>query len=246
MVQLRSRLRLPSCPFMHAPHFSVKRTMNFFHVSKRKVLAARLHAAAVGAGVQLERLKHRRFRMDAQKFAFLKQWTVSSFATVDGDAGNVAKQRTDIRLRLYKEYRKYAQMAMPGKEPISMGKFYDIMGDEGFCDQNSENCCCGQCVPGWEHIQMLKDFIEDTTIGFHNPKSKLKKLKEIRQFLASDYRWKHLEDSSSISTHCCNYALASPQSCFTTTCDHEHSNTCVECNMWPTLTKETRWELEEI
>ena len=83
-------------------------------------------------------------------------------------------------------------------------------------------------------------------IGFHNSKSKLKKLKEIRQFLASDYRWKHLEDSSLISTHCCNYALASPHSCFTTTCDHVHSNTCVECNMWPTSIKEMRWELEEI
>ena len=51
-----------------------------------------------------------------------------------------------------------------GVVPVSQSKFHDVMGD-GFEDQHSENCCCMQCIEGWNHIALLKDFINDPSNG---------------------------------------------------------------------------------
>ena len=138
--------------------------------------------------------------------------------------------RQDIRARLHLEYCKLARAALPDQEPASESQFYIEMGAEEFMDQTSESCCCGQCIEGWMHLNLMKDFIMDPANGVTDAKATTSKVDEIKQFLSYDYRWKHLEDSSEISTHCCNHALASPESCYTNCCAHEHKNTCVECN----------------
>ena len=70
-----------------APYFPYNMTEDLFCVDHDDVYKAKLHAAEGLAGVQLERLTHRRFRMDAQKFSFIHQWVKSGFASKDGDAG---------------------------------------------------------------------------------------------------------------------------------------------------------------
>ena len=127
----------------------------------------------------------------------------------------------NIRLRLYVKYRKHARLEMHTKyAKQNTNGSHEVLPNDGtwFHRPTSGNCCCGQCVAGWEHLQLLIDFIEDSTIRFTDSKAKVAKVKEIRRFLEHDYRWKHLQDSSTISTHCCNFALASPQACFTSNC----------------------------
>ena len=229
---------------LFAPYYKDKLTMSLFDVDKNEVHAAKLHAAEGHAGVQIERMKHSRFSMDPQKFSFLHQWTRSKYAVTGGDAGTDDHIRNDIRLRLYKMYKKHALIEMPDKKPASMSKFYEEMGD-GFCDQHSESCCCGQCIEGWTHISMMKEFVLDSSNGLDDFEAKAKRVSEIKKFLDYDFRWKHLQDSSTISTHCCNHALASPDACFNNVCDHDHENTCTECNMWAVLVAQIRAELSE-
>ena len=116
-----------------------------FSVDHHDVAAAKLQHASGLAGVELEKMKHQRFRWDTQKYSFLHQWLQSNYGSKDGDAFNADRRRQDIRARLYPMYRRMARES--GVEPASQTSFYDAMGD-GFCDQNSENCCCGQCIEG--------------------------------------------------------------------------------------------------
>ena len=218
---------------LFSPHFKYGLTESLFNVDHNEVYASRLHAAKGHAGVQLERLKHQRFCWDPQKFSFLHQWLRSDFASTDSDGGNGKRLRSDIRARLYDEYQTHFRLTFQGEEPASASQFYIEMGGDAFMDQTSESCCCGQCMEGWTHLNMMKDFIMEPNNGLDDAKALTCKVDEIKKFLAYDYRWKHLTDSSEISTHCCNYALASPEGCYTNSCAHDHNNTCVECSMWP-------------
>lgn len=151
---------------LFAPYYEYRAIGHLFSVDHNDVHKARLYAAEGLAGVQLERLKHRRFKMDPQKFSFLHQWTKSTCACQDGDAGQGGTlQRLDIRLRLYQAYVKHARDE--GVLPASQSHFYEVMGD-GFEDQNSENCCCMQCIEGWNHLALVKDSIHDLSNGLKN------------------------------------------------------------------------------
>ena len=226
-----------------APHYPCKAIEQIFDVDHNEVYAAKLHAAEGNAGVQLERLRHERFSMDPQKFSFMHQWTNSSFACTDGDAGDaLVKQRADIRTRLYDKYIVHARQALPDMKPIGMTKFYEEMGP-GFCDQNSENCCCDQCVQGWQHLSMMEDFILDPCNALASRSQLLQKLKEIRRFLDYDFRFKHLEDSSPIVSHCMDHALSSHEGSYCNHCNHEHTNSCTECNMWHSLMEEVKAQI---
>ena len=223
-----------------APYYPYKLTESLFSVDHNDVYNARLQHANGHAGRQLDKLKHHRFRMDAQKFSFIHQWLRSDYASKDGDAGSEDRQRQDIRARLYPVYQKHARLE--GIIPASQVYFYDAMGD-GFCDQTSENCCCMQCIEGWNHLALMKDFINDSSNGLSDPRKKAHQVDEIRKFLDYDFRWKHLEDSSDVVTHCMNHALASPDGCFSNQCSHCHVNRCVECNAWAVLMDTVRQEL---
>lgn len=132
---------------LFAPYFKVNVTESLFSVDHNEVHTAKVHSAQGDAGRQLERLKHQRFRWDAPKFSFLYQWARSDFGSTDSDASCDEKQRVDIRSRLYKQYEKHARQSMPDRKPCSADAFNKMMGD-GFCDQTSESCCCGQCIEG--------------------------------------------------------------------------------------------------
>jgi hypothetical protein len=132
-------------------------------------------------------LKHSRFRWDPKKFSFLHQWRHSDFSCKDGDAGCDGRIRKDIRLRLYEVYKQHARIAVPDQTPACMTTFYATMGD-GFVDQHSENCCCGQCVTGWNYLKMMLDFINDTSNGVKDYKARAQKMAEIKKFLDYDFR----------------------------------------------------------
>jgi hypothetical protein len=154
-----------------APHFSIKTTVDLFLCDRNKVQAAKVHAAEGNAGVQLERLKRERFRTDPQKIASLHHWARSDYGTTEGDAGSDDLQLRDIKARLYESYKVHAREALPHLPPVSQSNFYQELG-EGFVDQTSENCCCGQCIEGWQHLHLLEDFIPDTSITIKERASK--------------------------------------------------------------------------
>ena len=159
------------------------------------------------------------------------QWMRSEYGSYQGDPSSTNKIRANIRHRLYPQYTAMHRAEFPeGIKPMSESKFYNEMKD-GFMDGKSEMCCCGQCVDGWHYIGLMKDLVEDSTLGLQNPKAKAKQVDAIHHFYNYDYRWKHLKPSSKVSTHCCNHALASGSACLTSACDHTHENTCTACNM---------------
>ena len=85
----------------------------------------------------------------------------------------------------------------------------------------------------------------DTSLGLEHHTRKAKQVDAIRHFYNYDYRWKHLQPSSSVSTHCCDHGLASTTACLTNVCEHEHTNSCTECNMWASLLDEILVELRQ-
>ena len=97
---------------------------------------------------------------------------------------------------------------------------------------------------GWNHLALMKDFVLDLSNGLIDPRGKAAKVDDIKKFLNYDFRWKHLTDSSPVITHCMNHALASPHACLRNECDHDHENSCTECNMWAVLMDSVKLEVE--
>ena len=97
---------------------------------------------------------------------------------------------------------------------------------------------------GWNHLALMKDFVLDLSNGLKDPRDTAAKVDDIKKILDYGFRWKHLQDSSPVVTHCMNYALASPDACLCNGCDHDHTNSCTECNMWAVLLEATKAELE--
>ena len=181
-------------------------------------------------------------KVDPQRFAYIHQWTRSIFAVKNGDPSSTDLILTKIVDRLYPEYRRLARIEMPNKKPMSRSYFYEHVRD-GFVNEKEETCCCGGCVDGWHTIVALQKFIRDPKVGLKKQKERCETLDGIRIFLNGPYRWDHLRTESTISTHCMHYALKTGHSCYNVECEHEHQNTCSECNQWPILVQEIRHEL---
>ena len=227
---------------MVAPHFPVKAVMHLFKAGRHAVCKARLHAADIGSGLPPPVVLNSRMKVDPQRFAYIHQWTRSIFAVKNGDPSSTDLILTKIVDRLYPEYRRLARIEMPNKKPMSRSYFYEHVRD-GFVNEKEETCCCGGCVDGWHTIVALQKFIRDPKVGLKKQKERCETLDGIRIFLNGPYRWDHLRTESTISTHCMHYALKTGHSCYNVECEHEHHNTCSECNQWPILVQEIRHEL---
>ena len=135
-----------------------------------------------------------------------------------------------------------------GITPMGKRAFYKAFSDEsGFADGQEKTCCCGSCVDGWLAMTMMQDFVKSSDLGL-DPGTQQQLIGDIqtaKNFYDGPYRWKHLERSSSVSTHCMQHALTSTSTvksvaghqahtaqlqCFNCSCDHEHSASCEECN----------------
>ena len=216
-----------------APHFPVKVTCDLFNVKPRDVTAAKIHDADAMAGQPFEKPVLQRMRLSPRTFAFLHSWCRSSFAVTAGDASSAKLKRLEIQARLYKRYVAMAESEL-GVNPVSQDCFNKHMQD-GFEDDTVESCCCGGCCDGWAALSMLKDFIEDPAYEFPDRKGLSKQVDQIGEFLKSDYRWKHLRESSKEAMHCMQHALCCSCASLCQACEHEHVNTCVECNQLPIL-----------
>ena len=106
---------------------------------------------------------------------------------------------------------------------------------DGFEDEKIKNCCCGCCCNGWTALNMLHDFVSDPDNQFPCHKALAKRVDQIQKFLKGDYRWQHLAESSKNDKHCIQHALACSCDSLCESCDHDHTNECVECNMAPIL-----------
>eukprot|EP00656_Telonema_subtile_P021542 TRINITY_DN2257_c0_g3_i2.p1 TRINITY_DN2257_c0_g3~~TRINITY_DN2257_c0_g3_i2.p1 ORF type:complete len:1156 (-),score=187.26 TRINITY_DN2257_c0_g3_i2:70-3537(-) len=224
---------------LFAPYFPMRFTSELFHVSRRAVTAARLHDANAMTGQQLRTSTYERMRLSPQTFAFLHQWNRSSFAVTAGDASSNNYVRLEIRERLYDRYKVMAEQEL-GVKPVSRDCFNRSMKD-GFADETVDTCCCGGCCDGWAALSMVQDFASDPQYNFKEWKQLVKRVEAIQEFLKGDYRWKHLQESSVEAMHCMRHALGS-ESCprLRETCEHTHMNTCLECNMLPSLFHDLR------
>jgi hypothetical protein len=163
-------------------------------------------------------------------------WCRSNFAVTSGIPSNDKFMRLEIRDRLYKRYKTMAEQEL-GADAVSKDTF-NKHTRHGFEVDIVEACCCGGCCDGWTAISMLHDFVSDAEYKFPDRKLLAKRVDNIDQFLRSDYRWKHLKESSHEAMHCMQHALGSSCAALCEGCDHSHVNTCVECNELPMLLAE--------
>lgn len=240
-----------------SPHFRIAVTCSLFRVSEYEAKQSRLQAADIGPGVLgKKRRRFRRFMKGGRmkSFAYLHQWLRSRYAVKAGDAASNKLERLDIRIRLLKKYREMSRKA--GIEPMKRTSFYKAFCDAaGFADGEEKTCCCGSCVDGWLALNQLQEFAKSTDLGL-DPITQRKLVADIqaaRIFFDGPYRWKHLQKSSSVSSHCMQYALQSTTTsmprgqrqeheellqCYNCTCDHEHTASCSECNQPYTIHKQ--------
>ena len=229
---------------MVAPFFSQAAVCSVFDCKPYQCTAAKLHAADKIAGVPAEKIKHERFRLGGRAFSFLHQWCHSSFAVSASDASSHRWKRLQIRARLYPLYKEMAEQE--GVKAVSKDKFNKFM-TEGFMDETVETCCCAGCVDGWLAMDMMEEMILDTaTYDFPDRKILAKRVGEVREFMAGEYRWKHLSESSCESMHCMSHALSCDCSNLSEVCDHAHVNTCLECNKWGGLVLEVCEHIKNI
>ena len=94
---------------------------------------------------------------------------------------------------------------------------------------------------------MVQDFVKSIDLGLDpgTQQQLVGDLQIAKHFYDGPYRWKHMERSSVVSTHCMQHALTSTSTvksaaqhqahtsqlqCFNCKCDHEHSASYEECN----------------
>ena len=58
------------------------------------------------------------------------------------------------------------------------------------------------------------------------------------KFMKGEYGWRHLAESSKEAQHCMQHALGCGTDALCVKCDHQHHNTCVQCNAYPALVME--------
>ena len=221
-----------------APFFKSTIVRRLFRCTQREVTAARLHAADDIAGVAPPHIKKERMRLSPRTFAFLHQWCNSSFAVSASDASSSKLKRHQIRARLYPLYKSMAESELNTKA-VSQSKFYTWM-DEGFVDDTAETCCCAGCVDGWLAMDMLQDMVMDVKYEFPDRKNLVKRIDQVRDFMKGDFRWKHLKETSNEVMHCMGHALGCECQQLCQPCNHEHQNTCLECNQWGGLIEECK------
>ena len=218
---------------LFAPYFDNDTTCKLFDVKPWKVTQAKVHDAGAMAGQPFAKEFTERMKLSPRTFAILHQWCRSSFAVTAGDASSSDFKRLEIRTRLYKRYTVMAVCEL-GVKPVSKDCFMRHMRD-GFVDESVETCCRQGCVDGWTALQMMKDFVNEPKYCFPDRKQLVCRISEIEQFLNSDFRWKHLRESSAEAMHCIQHALGCHTAGCSHVCDHVHVNTYVECNMFPAL-----------
>ena len=221
-----------------APFFKSAVVQRLFGCTQRDVTAARLHAADDIAGVAPPHIKQERMRLSPRTFAFLHQWCNSSFAVSASDASSSKLKRHQIRERLYPLYKSMAETELNTKA-VSRAKFFSWM-DEGFVDDTAETCCCAGCVDGWLAMDMLQDMVMDVKYKFPARNNLVKRIDQVRDFMKGDFRWKHLKESSNEVMHCMGHALGCECQQLCQPCNHEHQNTCLECNQWGGLIEECK------
>jgi hypothetical protein len=218
---------------LFAPYFPVSVTRKFFNVEGHVVTAAKIHAANAMAGQPLSKVVHERMRLSPRTFAFLHSWCRSTFAVSAGDASSADLNRLQIRTRLYKRYKVMANSEI-GTKAVEKDHFMKHMRD-GFMDESVESCCCGGCVDGWTALDQLREFVNDPEYEFPDRKKLTERVDAILEFFKGDYRWKHLKEQSHETMHCMQHSLGGDCASLCEQCEHEHVNTCVECNMLPSL-----------
>jgi hypothetical protein len=221
---------------LFAPYFSVAVTCKLFNVNPRRVTKAKVHDANAMAGQPFAKEFVQRMKLSPRTFAFMHQWCRSSFAVSASDASTHNRIRLEIRTRLYKRYKAHAESELRVKA-VSKDCFMRHMRD-GFVDETVESCCCQGCIDGWTALQMLRDFVTAPQYMFPDRTHLSKKIDEIEEFLKGDYRWKHLSETSHEAMHCMQHALGCNVNHLSHSCDHDHVNTCVECNMLPMLVQQ--------
>ena len=242
---------------LFAPHHASKVTTKVFGVNQYRIKQAILHAADRGAGMFVDKMVVHRARIKPRSFAFLYEFTRSVFAVTTGDPGHGQDlQRTQIRSRLFVKYRQLC--LAQGIVPASKDHFTKTMR-HGFADTTVETCCCSGCMDGWNCLESLREFMDDIAYGVRHVKEKSRDLDEVRRFMDGPFRWDHLQQSSNIATHCLDYALSHRSSCtkprckhddptcmlfaYCQLCDHEHENTCLECNQFHVLVDKVKAEV---
>ena len=227
---------------LFAPYFSHHVTMSLFGVSAKLVTQAKLHDADGNSGITLPPTVHRRMRLSPRTFAFLYQWCRSSYAVTAGCPSNDNLVRLEIRERLHPRY--VAMAKREGVTSISKDHFNVHMRD-GFQDETVESCCCGGCIDGWVALNMLDDFVMDPRYEFPARKKLSKRITAIMDFFKGDYRWRHLAESSKEAQHCMQLALGCNVPALCVACDHDHTNSCLQCNMYPALIMECEQHIAE-
>ena len=220
---------------LFAPYFQHRVTISLFGVTPCQVTQAKLHDADGNAGITLSPIVHRRMRLAPRTFAFLYQWCRSSFAVTAGCPSHDNLVRLEIRRRLHPRYKAMAEKE--GVVPVALDHFNVHMRD-GFQDETVESCCCNGCIDGWVALNMLDDFVMEPLYQFPNRRQLSKRVIAIMDFFKGDYRWRHLAESSQEAQHCMQLALGCNKPALCVQCDHEHTNTCLQCNMYPALIME--------
>jgi hypothetical protein len=218
---------------LFAPYFDNDITCRLFDIKPWKVAQAKLHDANAMAGQPFAKKFTERMKLSPRTFAFLHQWCRSLFAVTAGDASSANYKRLEIRTRLYARYKAISETEL-GVDAVSEDCFMRHMRD-GFVDETVETCCCQGCVDGWTAMQMLREFVSEPKYCFPGRKQLVNLFNETEQFLHGDFRWKHLRERSTEAMHCMQHALGCGVKGCSQPCDHEHTNTCVECNMFPAL-----------
>ena len=204
--------------------------------------AARLYAKAYGAGAKIEETPKMLQKFENRQISHFIDFIISPHVCTDIPFGQkVLKLSSGTELfvpntirnmtpnRIIDQYHLYCKEMCLDFHPLSRSSLLLILKNCKASTRKSLqgiNYFAASASEGFEWIvKAVKDnfsYLDDSSLLIDS-------IKRARLYLKSDYKV-HISRSSTVADHCCVYALNdSNNNHFTQQCDHEHDESCIEC-----------------
>ncbi|XP_062609789.1 uncharacterized protein LOC134271605 [Saccostrea cucullata] len=229
-------------------------------LTQSKIDAARKHASVIGPGQMLNPPKIYRVRLTRPKLLhFIEYVSMPSVSQVlgfgatqlhlsSGEKVQIPKViRNAVSARIIANYQEYCKES--DFQTFSRASLYRILKACQASKRKAMHGLDNTTALGMDAMESLHKVV--TRLGEYGMETEKKEnlidmINICNQHLKFDAK-SHFSRSSSCSDHCTIYALSDPaDTCFSSNCDHEHSDTCSYCVLTDKLTECIKEAMETV
>ncbi|CAF3420316.1 unnamed protein product [Rotaria socialis] len=228
-----------------APKINLKLIQSFIPgLTLGRFTAARRHTTEFGYGASIDKSPVMVQRFDYDQVEHFIDFITSEHVCTDLPFGEKCLKQSNgeelyvpntirnmIPTRIIQQYYIYCQESSLGFCPLGRSSLYSLLD---VCKASTRKSLQGInyfAADAGEAFDSIEELISELHLDITKHRRVLENLKRGRQYLKSDYKV-HVTKSSTIADHCATFALSDKlDKDFQQMCDHEHNDTCDECDI---------------